>query len=89
MADIKKIAGINLAILLLYMVLINVTSNGYERQLAVLVLAAFAIGIQVVLNFLIAIVLFIKKRPEARSFLLSAVLVLVIGFSSCFGSAMI
>lgn len=89
MSDIKQIAGINLLILLLYMVLINVSSTGSERELGLLIFSSFAIVAHVAVNVLIAIVFFIKKKNSAKSYLLSAAIVLVIGFSSCLGSTMI
>lgn len=89
MENIKTIAGINLLVLLIYMGLINVSSTGAERELAVLLIAAFVIVFHVVLNLLIALVLFIRKNKQAKSFLLSAFIVLVIGFSTCLGSTAI
>ena len=84
MSDIKKIVGINLCIMLAYMVLINITSIGQERELAVVVFSAFAVGVHVAISVLVAIIFFIQKNPKA--FLLSAGLVLLIGFSACLGS---
>jgi hypothetical protein len=89
MKDIRKIAGINLVIMFAYMVVINLTSTGQERELAVLLLSAFAVGIHVAISVLIAVIFFIQKNPMAKAFLLSAGLVLVIGFSSCLGSVAI
>lgn len=89
MESLKKIGGINLLILLIYMGLIHVTSTGPERELGVLVFAAMAIVFHVGVNVLIAIVQFIRKEKNAKSYLLSAVIVLVVGFSACFGSAAI
>jgi hypothetical protein len=86
MSNIKKIVGINLCIMLVYMVLINITSVGQERQLAVLVFSAFAVGVHVAISVLVAIIFFIQKNPQAQAFLLSAGLVLLIGFSACLGS---
>lgn len=86
MSDIKKIVGINLCIMLAYMVLINITSVGQERSLAVLVFSAFAVGVHVAISVLVAIIFFIQKNPQAQAFLLSAGLVLLIGFSACLGS---
>jgi hypothetical protein len=89
MKDIRKIVGINLLVMLVYMILINVTSLGQERQLAVLVFSAFAVGIHVAISILVSVIFFIQKNPRAKAFLLSAGIVLVIGFSSCLGSASI
>jgi len=89
MENVKKIVGINLLILLVYMLAINVPSTEHKDGLAVVLLSAFAIGAHTGINFLIAIVLFIKKEPNAKLYLLSSGLVLVIGFSSCWGSMML
>ena len=88
MEHIKKICGINLLVLLGYMVLFNVTATGgSEAGLQVLLLAAFAIGFHVFITFVVSIILFIKKDPRAKAYLLSSAAVLVIGFSVCLGSA--
>lgn len=89
MESLKKIGGINLLILLIYMGLINVSNTGHERELGVLVFAAIAISFHVGINVLLAIILFFKKDKNAKSFLLSAVIVLAVGFSTCLGSTMI
>jgi hypothetical protein len=89
MSDIKKIVGINLFVMLMYMLLINVTSLGQERELAVLLFSAFAVGIHVAISILVAVIFFIQKNPKAKAFLLSAGLVLLIGFSACLGSTAI
>jgi hypothetical protein len=90
MSDIKKIVGINLFIMLMYMLLINITSLGQERTLAVLVLSALAVGIHVFISVLLSVIYFSKKdNSKGKSFLLSAGIVLVIGFSSCLGSSAI
>ncbi len=89
MEQIKKIAGINLAILLGYMLLVNVTNTGPERGLEVAIFSAMLIVAQVGLNVLVAIIFFVQKKSSAKSYLLSALIVLVIGFSACLGSTMI
>jgi hypothetical protein len=89
MEEIKKVAGINLAILLGYMLLINVANTGPERGLGVAIFSAMLIVVQVGLNVLVAIIHFVQKKRSAKSYLLSALLVLIIGFSACLGSTMI
>ena len=89
MNSFKKVAGINLAILLIYTLLSNIgASSGSERGLQVVVLMALLICIHTGINFLASIVFFIQKnRVQGRNFLLSALIVLVIGFSACLGTA--
>ena len=93
MTYIKKIVGINLGILLLYTLFSNLAARGQgsghsEAQLGVAIFMAFAVGLHVAVCLLAMIYMFVnKKRPEGRAWLLSAGLVLVIGFSACLGSA--
>jgi glucan phosphoethanolaminetransferase (alkaline phosphatase superfamily) len=67
------IIGVNLLILIVYTIYLRVDSNNYN-----FIADAFFIAIHVVLCLVIAI--FIKPR----AFLLSAGLVLLIGFATCF-----
>ena len=86
MEHVKKIAGINLLILVAYILLFNLVDRGdSEAGLAFLLLSAFTIGLHVFITLVVSIALFIKKDPRAKAFLLSSVAVLVIGFSACFG----
>lgn len=91
MQHLKKIAGINLLILLAYTVIIfAVNVNGSGRSLGILATAMVVIGIHVFINVILAIIFFIQKDKErGMAFLLSSLIVLVIGFSSCFGSALL
>lgn len=89
MQEIKKIVGINLIILVIYMIVINVTSPASDRGLSILVSSMVFIGVHVGINLLVAIVLFIQKHKNAKYYLLSTLVVGVIGFSACWGSAMI
>jgi hypothetical protein len=90
MEHIKKIGGINLILLVVYMLLLNVSAlgsdTGSEAGLGVLIMAAFIIGCHVFINLAVGIVMFIKRDPRGKAFLLSSVVVLVVGFSSCLGS---
>ena len=88
MNKLGKVAGINLLILFVYMILIYFTnSGGGEAELAIALLSSLCIGLQVFVNFVLGIVFFVKSdRVAGRAFLLSAVVVLVVGFSSCFGA---
>jgi hypothetical protein len=90
MTDLKKIVGINLAILLGYGILARLadSGSGHDKGLGFMVLMASAVVLHVVVNVIGAIILFIgKKSPEGRAFLLSALLVAIIGFSACWGLA--
>jgi len=88
MNNLGKIVGVNLLILFIYMLWIILSNAGPEAALGIVILAAMCIVVHVVLNFIIAIYYFIKgNKPTGKAFFLSAGLVLVIGFSSCLGSA--
>ena len=89
MTYIKKIAGINLGILLLYTVVSNLGSRGQnEASLQVAMMMLVFVGLHVIFCLLAMVYMFAnKKRPEGRAWLLSAGLVLVIGFSACLGSS--
>lgn len=85
----RKILGWNLIVLVIATIIISVlfgiSADAY-RSLGFLVAYAIYIGIHIILNFIIAIVLFFKKNSEtAKAFLFAAVVVLLIGFSSCWG----
>jgi hypothetical protein len=73
----KIIAGINLGILLLYIVAIG--SDPYLAGKAILIV------FQVMLNLIIGIVCLAVGRwkPFAKSFFLSSMLVLLVGFGAC------
>ena len=87
MNQIKKIAGINLALLLAYTLLINLVSQGHERGLAVVIFMAFAVGLHVTVCFLAMIYGFVNKnKPLGRAWLLTGGIVLVVGFSACLGT---
>ncbi|MGE3799817.1 MAG: hypothetical protein AB7H80_02240 [Candidatus Kapaibacterium sp.] len=92
-----KIIGINIVILVIYTLAINIVlgistppgpdNYGYLGQ-AILLMGA--IGLQTFLNLFISLAFFTKKkREEAKWYLLSAGAVLVVGFSACWGGAML
>ena len=85
---IKKIAGINLIVLVAYTLLANLSFHGAERTLGVAIVMAYAVGLHVVICFLAMLYGFVNKnKPLGRAWLLTGGLVLVIGFSACLGSA--
>ena len=88
MNEIKKIAGYNLLVLLIYTILLHFTGGGPEKSLNILVFSAIIIGIHVLVD-LVACAYFFSNhnKPMGKAWLLSAGIVLVIGFSTCLGSA--
>lgn len=87
MKAIKTSAGINLLILLMYTLVISLYSG--DNALVILFALLVLVGIHVAVNVVLAIVFFVRgEKPRGKAFLLSALIVLVVGFSSCWGSAM-
>jgi uncharacterized BrkB/YihY/UPF0761 family membrane protein len=85
---IKKIAGVNLLILVAYTLIINLISQGPERGMSIMILMAFWVGLQVVVCFLGMVYGFVNKnKPLGRAWLLTGGIVLVVGFSACLGTA--
>ncbi len=92
MNNLKKIVGINLIILLVFGLIITipflttkpVEYNGGFNSIGYVISYTFLIGLQSIINLLISLFFFITKNNEmGKAFLLSFILVLVIGFSSC------
>ena len=90
MNNLKKIAGVNLLILVIYLGIFGVmiAQASGEDGLGPLIFGILILGLQVFINFVVAIVKFFKKEADAPAYLISAVVVLVIGFSSCLGGLM-
>lgn len=88
MKDINKIAGINLLILLGYMV-VNLSANmgtGHEWQLAFMVFAMLLVGAHAVMMFIVSMVYFVRKEESlGKAWLLGALIIAIVGFSACLG----
>ncbi len=88
MSQLKKILGINLLILLSYTLFIHATASNGGEGIDILLELMLAVGLQVVINFIVSMIHFWTKNDSlGKAFLLSTGLVLVIGFSTCLGSA--
>jgi hypothetical protein len=91
MKPLKKIAGINLLVLLAYSILIRVLSSGGGKQgaaMGILIMSAFAVGIHVIICLLVTVVEYGNRSKEVgRAWLLSSGIVLLVGFSTCLGNA--
>ena len=77
------VMAVNLGVLLLYLVLVRHSVTGSERELAIMIASGLLIMGHVLLNLILAAV----YRQYRKGFLLSALLVLLIGFSTCFYKA--
>ena len=87
MNGLKKVAGINLLILLIYTILVNVGSTGRDRGMQIMFMLMILIVLHVAVNFIASLIFFAKRdKVTGRNFLLSSLIVLLIGFSSCFGA---
>jgi len=90
MKPINKIAGINLAVLLIYSLLIRLANRGNANDgaLGIMIMSAFVIGFHVVICLIVAAVTYGGKHGEsAKAWLLSSGIVLLVGFSTCLGNA--
>jgi hypothetical protein len=76
------VVAINIAILVLYTLYIRLTSPGGESVLIVALLIAFHFLLCAVIGIICAAIVPAKKYTN--SFLLSALAVLLIGFSTCY-----
>lgn len=85
MKTIGKIAGINILLLLLFMVFIIADSNGGDNS-AFLFTYAFVIAALAAINGIAGVIQFIMGHNDlGKACLISAGLVLLIGFSTCYG----
>lgn len=91
MKSLKKVAGINLLVLLAYSIIIRVLSSGGGAQGAaagILIMSAFAVGIHVFICLIVTGIEYTNKSKESgRAWLLSSGIVLLVGFSTCLGNA--
>ncbi len=80
MKDIGKIAGFNILFILLYDILLRLGTDGGSA----VIISLFLVVGQTLVNFILAIILYSTKNSQrANSFLLTAILVLIIGFGVC------
>jgi hypothetical protein len=90
MNPLKKIAAINMAILLVYTLLSRLADNsgGQYNGLGFMIFMMFGIGLHVLVNIIACLIYFARKNKElGRAYLISGILVLLIGFSACLGIA--
>jgi hypothetical protein len=90
MKPLKKIAGINLAVLFAYSVLIRVLSGGGGQGAAmgILLFSAVVVGLHVLICLIVTAATYADKSKElGRAWLLSSGIVLLVGFSTCLGNA--
>jgi hypothetical protein len=91
MKYLNKIAGYNLLAILVYSILIRAVSGGgshNDQNLGILLFSAIAVGIHVLACLLMAAFTYSGEDKQlGKAWLLSAGIVLVVGFSACLGNA--
>lgn len=85
MKPLTIIAGCNILAIVLYTVIIRLTTP--RDSLATLMIAAVVVGLHVFACLMAAVVFSALNREHARAWLASAGIVLVVGFSACYGNA--
>ena len=90
MNQIQKLLRNNMLILLTYTALSGISSMGSRDHngLGAMILMALAVGLHTLVLLAVSIVKFIRyDKAGGKAYLLSALLVLLIGFSACYGVA--
>jgi hypothetical protein len=88
MNQLKKVLLINLLILLAYTALSGISSMGSRDHngLGAMILMALAVALHFGILFIISIVKFARKDKQGgQAYLLASFLILLIGFSACYG----
>lgn len=80
------IAGVNLVVLFAYSSLIHLNARPEGMSTGVIIQLAYAIAIHVFLCLVISLSGLVEKKGLNKAWLLSAGIVLVVGFSTCMGS---
>jgi hypothetical protein len=88
----KKIIWINLAILLIYTVIIQLTgelqSDHSHKSLFILMYTMYAIIAHLGINIFVTIFFFYKDdNDKGKVLALSSLLIILVGFSTCLGNA--
>jgi len=89
MKHLEKIVGINLLVMLIYSVVIRFSLPADERALGILIVSAWVVGLHVAVNLVISLVYVGDKQHLGKAWLLSTGIVLLVGFSTCLGNAML
>ena len=86
MNSIKSIAGINLIILVVYTILVRLANPGSGGMLSVLIISAVIISMHVLVLLGYAIFNYRDKEKQlGKAYLLTSGLILLVGFSTCWG----
>ena len=83
MKDFKKIAGVNLGVLVIYNIWVRMSSHNHDWSGIMLTLCILII-FQVTINGIISLVYYgTNNNKVGNSYMLSAALVAIIGFAAC------
>ena len=91
MKEVKRISAVNLIVLVMYSIIIRaVSGGGSDGTMVVLALSAVVIMLHVFVNLVVMLVYYAKKNNSmGKAWLLSAGILLLVGFSTCLGNAML
>ena len=89
MKSLGRIALVNILVILAYSAIIRlIIGRGSEAGLGIVMLSAFAVGGHVLVCLVGAAIYYSdKKKDLGKAWLLSAGIVLLVGFSTCLGNA--
>jgi uncharacterized membrane protein YwzB len=91
MKNLGKIAGINLIGVLVYSSVIRIvfwSDSSQDRSMDILISSAVAVGIHVIICFLVSVIGFVTSNNETgRNWLATTGIMLLVGFSVCLGNA--
>jgi hypothetical protein len=89
MKSLKTVAGINILVILAYSAIIRLMAGrGSQAGIGIVVMSAYAVGMHVLVCLVGAAAYYSNKRRDlGKAWLLSAGIVLLVGFSTCLGNA--
>lgn len=88
MEQIKKIIGLNLVILVIYTILIQLIA---KDDLGILLVTFYTVMAHALINGILTTFFLFKDQdsPLSKAFFLSTALIILVGFSSCWGNVFI
>jgi mannose/fructose/N-acetylgalactosamine-specific phosphotransferase system component IID len=87
MKQFKRIAGINLLVLLGYSLFIRLINSPGQHGLQIVIESAFVVGLHVLVALIFTAVEYSNRRTEhGRAWAWSAGIILLVGFSTCLGN---
>lgn len=89
MKNLSVVAGVNLAIVFVWSIIIRTeVTGGNIHSVSILGASAYAVCLHVLACLVVSVIAFLLKKHEvAKTWLLSAGIVQLVGFSACLGNA--